>query len=36
MIAQLHRLLLELIPGGAKKIPVRGASQGTAGKSPPP
>jgi transposase len=34
MISQLHQLLLELIPGGAKK-PVCGAGQGAAGQSPP-
>jgi hypothetical protein len=35
MISQLHRLLLELIPGGAKKDLSAATGQGSAGQGPP-
>ena len=35
-ISQLHQLLLELIPGGAKKDLSAAPGQGTAGQGPPP
>jgi len=34
-VNRLHRLLLQLVPGGGEAIPVRGAGPGAAGERPP-
>ena len=35
-VSQLHRILLEMLPGGAKKVPLRRAGPGHPGLGPAP